>query len=64
MPGKSHPTAQKRAKERARLEKQQAKAQRRLQREQERSTRPDGEPAFEIGEPQDALFADDEPEAS
>jgi hypothetical protein len=58
MPPKSHPTAQKRAKERARLEKQQAKAQRRLERKQNKSDR-DG-PAFEIGEPQNALFSDDE----
>lgn len=60
MPSKSHPTAQKRAKERARFEKQQAKTQRRLERKQNKSDRAGDGPAFEIGEPQDALFADDE----
>ena len=60
MPSKSHPTAQKRAKERARFEKQQAKEQRRLQRKQDKSNRSDEGPAFEIGEPQDALFTDDD----
>lgn len=59
MPSRSHPTAQKRAKERARLEKQQAKAQRKLERKQNKSDRPEEGPAFEIGEPQDSLFADD-----
>ncbi len=60
MPSKSHPTAQKRAKERARFEKQQAKAQRRLERKQEKANRPSDGPAFEIGEPQEPMFADDE----
>ena len=60
MPSKSHPTAQKRAKERARFEKQQAKAQRRLERKQNKSNQTADSPVFEIGEPQDALFADDE----
>lgn len=59
MPSKSRPTLQKRARERARAEKQQAKAQRRDERKQNKSNRSEG-PAFEIGEPQDALFADDE----
>ena len=60
MPSKSHPTAQKRAKERARFEKQQAKAQKKLERKQGKQNRTDDAPAFEIGEPQDALFAEDE----
>jgi hypothetical protein len=60
MPSKSHPTAQKRAKERARFEKQQAKAQRRLERKQDRLNRPDEGPSFEIGEPQAPLTDDDE----
>ncbi len=60
MPSKSHPTAQKRAKERARFDKQQAKAQRRLERKQDKSNRTAEGPAFEIGEPQHALFSDDE----
>ena len=59
MPSKSHPTAQKRAKERARAEKQQAKAQRRLERKQDRANRGDQGPAFEIGEPQAPLTDDD-----
>jgi hypothetical protein len=62
MPSKSRPTFNKRAKERARQEKQQAKTQRRLERKQEKSDRPAGAADFEIGEPQDALFADDDNE--
>jgi hypothetical protein len=60
MPSRSHPTAQKRAKERARAEKAHAKAQRRAERKQDKTNRPGDGPAFEIGEPQDALFIDDE----
>lgn len=61
MAGKSHPSAQKRAKERARLEKQQEKAQRKAARKQDKQNRPeDGSPSFEIGEPQDALFSNEE----
>ena len=51
---------QKRAKERARSEKQQEKAQRKLARKQDKLNRTDDDASFEIGEPQDALFADDE----
>ncbi len=60
MPSKSRPTAQKRAKERARFEKQQAKAQRRLDRKQERANRTDEGPSFEIAEPQESFVDDDE----
>ena len=60
MPSRSRPTQQKRAKERARFEKQQAKQQRRLDRKQEKDSRPEGAPAFEIAEPQPSLLDDDD----
>ncbi len=62
MASKGYPTAQKRARERARQEKQQAKAQRRLERKQEKADRPEGVPAFEMGEPQESLLDEDDSE--